>query len=283
MIFGRRWLILQFIGFNKSHSTSYSIISYNCAWLFTYYPNEWLAAYLDCVEEKKKEAALNIVKSFGFKIKSVDINKSSNVWEISEEIQDGEIVKQQFLVQPLTSIKGFGEVAFKEIIENRPFRTIEELILNPKIEYNKLTKKSLDVLARSGALDNLIDDRFSGRKHFWASISIERPKTLKKFQEYIELYRPEGDFSEEEIIEFETSLAGNYPINKVVKIETIKEMKEKGILAISDFQENQNQILCWFVIKNFDLKKTKLGKDYLVVETIDLNNESKKVKCWRFQ
>ena len=34
-------------GFNKSHAVSYSMLSYQCAWLFTYYPVEWMAAFLD--------------------------------------------------------------------------------------------------------------------------------------------------------------------------------------------------------------------------------------------
>ena len=33
-------------GFNKSHAVSYSIISFQCAWLWNYYPAEWMAAFL---------------------------------------------------------------------------------------------------------------------------------------------------------------------------------------------------------------------------------------------
>jgi DNA polymerase-3 subunit alpha len=41
-------------GFNKSHAVSYSIISYQCAWLFNYYPAEWMAAFLDKEPESSK-------------------------------------------------------------------------------------------------------------------------------------------------------------------------------------------------------------------------------------
>jgi DNA polymerase-3 subunit alpha len=33
-------------GFNKSHAVCYSIISYQCAWLYKYFPSEWLASWL---------------------------------------------------------------------------------------------------------------------------------------------------------------------------------------------------------------------------------------------
>jgi DNA polymerase-3 subunit alpha len=34
-------------GFNKSHAMAYAITSYQCAWFLTYYPDEWIASYLD--------------------------------------------------------------------------------------------------------------------------------------------------------------------------------------------------------------------------------------------
>ena len=82
-------------GFNKSHAVSYCLISYQCAWLLNYYQAEWMAAYLDKEPESKKEKAINIAKSFGFKIKEIDVNSSGRVWEISE---DGKT-----LIQPLSS------------------------------------------------------------------------------------------------------------------------------------------------------------------------------------
>lgn len=101
----------------------------------------------------------------------------------------------------MTSIKGLGLIAFKEIINNRPFKNIEELLFNENIKYNKLNKKSLDVLCRSNALSCLTDQRFSGTKHFWSVVAVDRPKVLTKFLENIEKYKSEGDFSENELIE----------------------------------------------------------------------------------
>jgi hypothetical protein len=95
------------------------------------------------------------------------------------------------------------------------------------VSYSKLNKKALDALCRGGALDNIVDDRFSGRKHFWSACVVERPKNLKKFGENIELFRPEGDFSEEEVIQFKTDLTGVFPINLVISTETVEKLTRK--------------------------------------------------------
>ena len=142
-------------GFNKSHAVSYSIISYQCAWLCNYYKAEWTAAFLEREPEHRKEKAINLAKQHGFAIQDINVNTSGMRWEIMD---------QNTLVAPLTTIKGLGEKAIEQILNNRPFRTVEEFIFNEGIVYSKLNKKALDVLCRAGALSGLIDSRFTGDK-----------------------------------------------------------------------------------------------------------------------
>jgi len=257
-------------GFNKSHAVSYSIISYQCAWLYAYYPAEWMAAFLDKEPETRKEKAINIAKRFGFKIAALDINKSGSVWEISE---DGKT-----LIQPLTSIKGLGASAIEQILNNRPFLNAEDLLFREEVVYSKLNKKALDALCRGGALDDLVDERFTGRKHFWSACVVDRPKTLKKLATNMETYRPEGDFTEEEIIQFKTDLTGVFPLNLVITQATIERLSEKGVPPISEF--DPELMLCWFIPRKIVVKKTKKGKTYWIVETIDSNNQLTKIRCW---
>ena len=108
-------------GFNKSHAVSYSMLSYQCAWLAHHHPAEWMAAFLDKEPESRKEKAINIAKGFGFGIRKLDVNTSGRVWEISE---DGET-----LIQPLTSIKGLGDAAIAQIVNNAPLKKVEDFIL----------------------------------------------------------------------------------------------------------------------------------------------------------
>ena len=229
-----------------------------------------MAAFLDKEPESKKENAINIAKSLGYTIAPVDVNTSGKTWEIGK---DG-----RTLIQPLTSIKGFGDSAMAQILDNRPFVDVEDLLFREEIKYAKLNKKALNALCLAGAMDSLIDDRFTGRKHFWSATVVERPKTKKKFHENIDLYRGEGDFSEAEIIQFKTDLTGVFPMNLVISVETIEKLKEKFIPPISEFDEGLQ--ICWFIPRKLTVKKTKKGKEFWILEVIDSNNETEKIRCW---
>ena len=257
-------------GFNKSHAVSYCFISYQCAWLFHYHPAAWMAAFLHKEPETRKEKAINIAKSFGFKIEPMNINLSGNEWRV---LPDGKT-----LVQPLTSVKGLGEKAVAQIMANRPFNTIEEFLFHPDISYSKLNKKCLDVLVRSQALNCLMDDRFNGLKHFWSAVAVDRPRKEKNLHDNIKTYAPEGDFAEEEKIEFLTDLTGVFPMSMVISQEVLDRFNEKRIPPISEFDVDLG--VSWFIPRGIENKKTRNGKDYWIVSVIDSNNKITKIKCW---
>ncbi len=257
-------------GFNKSHAVSYCLLSYQCAWLLNYYPAEWMAAYLDKEPDTRKERAINIAKSYGFEIEALNINTSGTVWEISD---DGKT-----LIQPLTSIKGLGEKAIEQIINNRPFNKIEDFLFNENIVYSKLNKKALDVLVRSQTLNCLMDDRFSGLKHFWSAVAVDRPRKDKKLAENIDKYYPESDFTEEEKIQYLVDLTGVFPINLVMDENIRRRLNELYIPPISEFDEGLQVV--WFIPREIIKKKTKNNKDYYLLRVIDSNSEITTIKCW---
>ena len=257
-------------GFNKSHAVSYSVISYQCAWLFNYYPAEWMAAFLDKEPETRKEKAINLAKKFKFKVKPLDINNSGIVWEIDSD--------NKTLIQPLTSLKGLGDKAIEQIINNRPFNTAEEFLFNDKIIYSKLNKKALDVLVRSGAVSNLVDDRFTGLKHFWSAAVVDRPKSLKKFEENIGLYSPEGDFNDEEKINNLVSLTGIFPMNLVLDSAVKQRLAYYKVPPIGDWDNDLG--VAWFIPREVIPKKTKNGKTYWILKVIDNTSTVTSIKCW---
>tara|TARA_Y100000592_G_scaffold99069_1_gene173933 strand:- start:4250 stop:7681 length:3432 start_codon:yes stop_codon:yes gene_type:complete len=257
-------------GFNKSHAVSYCVLSFQCAWLLNYYPECWMAAFLDKEPDNRKEKAINIAKSYGFSIEPLNVNTSGVVWEISS---DGKT-----LIQPLSSIKGLGDSAIKQIIENRPFDTIEEFIFNDNIVYSKLNKKSLDALCRSQALNCLMDERFTGLKHFWSSIAVDRPRKEKNLLENINNYRDEGDFTEEEKIQYLVDLIGVFPISLVMNENLQNKIDSLMIPPISEFDAELQ--VCWFIPREVIVKKTRNGKDFYIVRVVDSNSETNTIKCW---
>ena len=257
-------------GFNKSHAVSYCMLSYQCAWLLNYYPAEWLAAFLDKEPETRKERAIATAKSMGFKVKQLNVNTSGIVWEISE---DGKT-----LIQPLSSIKGLGSVAIEQIIQHRPFNTVEEFLFHDEIKYSKLNKKALDALCRAQALNDLVDDRFSGLKHFWSACAFDRPRKLKNLEENILKYEPEGDFSEEEKLEHLVNLTGVFPISLVINETVRAKLDHLCVPPISEYDPELG--VTWFIPRECKLKKSKNGKNFYVVKVIDDNNEMNVIRCW---
>ena len=255
-------------GFSKNHAIPYSIISYQCAWLQTYYQDEWVSSFLDHEPEKRKEAAINIARSFGYKVKGLDINTSGNRWEIV----DGK------LVSPLTTVKGLGVAAIEEIIRKRPFSSVEDLLFDKGVVARKVNKKSLDAMCRAGAMESLMDERFFGDKHFWSAVVVDKPKNKKRLNANIEKYRKEGDFSKAERINHLQALTGIYPINMVVPVKAYKFFELHGIMPLSEYDRELGK--GWCIPTEVNLKKTKTGKPYYQVTVIDSSMETQRVNCW---
>lgn len=268
----RLWETFEFFsgyGFNKSHAVSYSILSYQCAWLLNYYPVEWMAAFLDKEPESRKERAINTAKKMGFEIRPLDINLSTKNWDIGEN---------DTLIQPFSSVKGLGDAAIDQILNFRPFNNIEEFLFHDRVVYSKLNKKALDVLVRSEALNSLMDDRFTGLKHFWSAVAVDRAKTKKKFHENIELFKEEGDFTTQEMIEYQVSLTGVFPIHLVMSEDVLNQLDENMIPPLGEFVPDVP--VAWFVPREVVPRKTKNGKLYWIVKVIDSTSTLTSIKCW---
>jgi len=255
-------------GFSKNHAIPYSIISYQCAWMQTYYQDEWIASFLDHEPDKRKEAAINIARSFGYEVSPLDINTSAIRWEI----RDGQ------LISPLTTIKGLGLAAIEEILHKRPFSSVEDLLFDKGVVARKVNKKSLDAMCRAGAMESLMDDRFFGDKHFWSAVVVDKPKNKKKLGENIEKYRDEGTFSKGERINHLQALTGIYPINMVVPVKAYKFFESHGINPISEYDAELGK--AWCVPTEVITRKTKTGKSYYQVIVIDSNMKTQKINCW---
>mgnify|MGYP001204266820 CR=1 FL=1 len=260
-------------GFNKSHAVSYCILSYQCAWLCHHYQPEWTAAFLDKEPDSRKEKAINLAKYYGFDIRKVDLNSSGVFWKVSDNGKQ--------LIQPLTSIKGLGSAAIEQIIDNRPFNTIEDFLFNEEITYSKLNKKSLDALVRSGAADGLMDERFLGQKHFWYAVAVDRPRKEKNLTTNIDMYQGEVEFTQEEKIKNLVELTGIFPMSEVISQETMELLKNnpKGsCYPISEYYDSSTPV--WFIPREVKKKKTKRGRSYYVISVIDSNNEANTIRCW---
>ena len=123
-----------------------------------------------------------------------------------------------------------------------------------------------------------MDNRFTGLKHFWSAVAVDRPRKVKNLEANIELYAPEGDFTEEEKIQSLVDLTGQFPIHRVVKEDVMEKLASMCVPPISEY-DPELQIV-WLVPRKITPKKTKNGKDYLVVDVTDSNSSNIRIRCW---
>lgn len=143
------WEAFASYAFNKSHSTCYSFLAYQTAYLKANYPLEYSAALLDCAKET--EAVTKVIAdiaSKNIKILGPDINESIQIFSVNDKNQ----IRYGF-----NQIKGLGEEIANNIVKEReqngPYKDVFDLV--ERLGERDVQKKYLEALVYSGALDNL--------------------------------------------------------------------------------------------------------------------------------
>ncbi|MBL6847267.1 MAG: DNA polymerase III subunit alpha, partial [Alphaproteobacteria bacterium] len=142
-------------GFNKSHAAAYAIISYQTAFLKTYYPKEFFAASMtmDLSNQNKLSEFYEELKRMNIKIIRPDINKCFADFKFDDD-------NFYYALGGIKSV-GFDAISnvVKERIDNGEFKSINDFLnrVNPK-DINKL---QLEGLVKAGAFDGLENNRNS--------------------------------------------------------------------------------------------------------------------------
>lgn len=133
--------------FNKSHATSYSIISYYCMYLKTYYPLEFFWALLRTEDKKEKIQEISTsIRNEGVKVLPPHINVSGKNFTIDRE--EGAIRGS------LIDIKGIGEAGSQNIIDSQPSKSFFEFLA--KTDRRKVTKAAVYALLCSGSFRGVV-------------------------------------------------------------------------------------------------------------------------------
>jgi DNA polymerase-3 subunit alpha len=137
-------------GFNKSHSAAYALIAYQTAWLKAHYPAYFMAAVLSSDMDNTDKVVMlrNEVESMNLKLNAPSINESHYKFTVENKdtIRFG-----------LGAIKGIGEAAIENIIEDREkdglFVDLFDLCC--RVDLRKVNRRVLDSMIRSGTVDEL--------------------------------------------------------------------------------------------------------------------------------
>ncbi|MEL6170244.1 MAG: DNA polymerase III subunit alpha [Pseudomonadota bacterium] len=140
-------------GFNKSHAAAYAVVSYQTAWLKANYPVEFMAGVMNCdlhLTDKLAVYADEVRRGLAIEIVPPCVNRSDATFTVSE----GRIV------YALGALKNVGVEAMRMIVSARgdkPFATLFDVAR--RVDLKRVGKRSLEMLARAGAFDQLDPNR----------------------------------------------------------------------------------------------------------------------------
>lgn len=141
-------------GFNKSHSAAYALVAYQTAWLKAHYPAAFMAAVLSSDMDNTDKVVVLIEECRSMKLNIVppDVNRSDFRFSASDDTT---------ILYGLGAIKGVGEAAIEAIARERDLRGpyLDLFDFCERLDLNKVNKRVLEALIRSGALDSLNKNR----------------------------------------------------------------------------------------------------------------------------
>ncbi|MFH1230495.1 MAG: DNA polymerase III subunit alpha [Planctomycetota bacterium] len=294
-------------GFNKSHSTAYSMTSYRTAYLKTNYPVEFLAALLsyNTADTDKLLEYIEECKKLNIKILPPDINESfSDFTVVGNDIVFG-----------LSAVKNVGSKAVGHIIEARlkggPFINIYDFC--EKVDLGHVDKLVIESLTKCGAFDCILKQKQGERanrnqllKGLEQIIYISNQHQLDKRHGQLNIIQSpdkQSDYRypllpdvpelpEEETLQYEKESLGFYVSgHPLVKYE--KMLKELSSLSINQLLKItppvENIKICGIIsqVQNVTNKSDKQGQKIAyfklrdltgVIETVIYSDELKKYR-----
>lgn len=278
-------------GFNKSHAVAYAIASYYGAWLMTHYEHEWLSTCLQSENHnvKKLPVMISEIKKLGYKFASADINLSGRTWTYSPQAEA--------LVPPLSSFKGVGDVAMQEILDNRPYRNMDELLYDEDgaWKHSKMNKRCFAALTKMEAFNSLeefdagifknhrqmhelIIENYDILKKNRYGMSIRKAKKLDAPSQLPPLIKSVSDIEDwtrvEKINNF-AEIGGSVNEELVFPEEIMAKIEKSELPALPSLTGNVRKI-AWGCLQDIIKKTSKNGKTFYRIKVIDPQSNY----CW---
>ncbi|PDH21226.1 MAG: DNA polymerase III subunit alpha [Pelagibacterales bacterium MED-G42] len=265
-------------GFNKSHAAAYAIISYQTAYLKTYYPKEFIAASMtmDISNQNKLSEFYEELKRLNIEVIRPDIN---------ECFADFRTIDNNFYYA-LGGIKAVGYEAISNIVDERlkngKFLSINDFLnrVNPK-DINKL---QLEGLVKAGAFDKLNSNRQALFNAIPSFISKNKNIFDNKSTNQIDLFN-EDETGQNNIIsniedwKFEHRLSkefeavgffiSDHPLNQFTEIFEDYKIKDYSNFCTNDNLKEGNIAATLLKVQE---RKTAKGNSYAVLKLTDLTS-----------
>lgn len=282
-------------GFNKSHSAAYALIVYWTAYFKANYPLEFFAAIMTTEVHNLDRFVVfvNEAKEKGINIFLPDVNLSDYDFEIEENQADKENFRKIGIRFGLFAIKGVGAALINEIKKERKNgKFVSYKDFGYRMKQNGITKKQLESLILSGALDGLDGNRFEKYK----SIDKVLEYSQKKYESEEDLQmilfggkkeisvdfqmEKSDEFPQKVLLQNEKEYLGIYvsshPLNE--KKNLINIISHNKISEIS--QKELKKIRIIGIVKNVKKFATRTGKEPMVKFEMEDFQKSIEVVCF---
>ncbi|MGM0472465.1 MAG: DNA polymerase III subunit alpha, partial [Bacillota bacterium] len=266
-------------GFNKSHSAAYALVSYQTAYLKTYYPVEYMAALLSSVMGNSDKVARYIeeCERMGIEVLPPDVNESRVRFTVVEDrIRFG-----------LAAVKHVGSKAIEEIIASRRREGEFESVVDfcQKVSLGRVNQRVIESLIKAGAFASLpghraqllaiIDELYQRCRR----IQKEKSNGQSSFGDLMEedqfsqvdLTLPDcAEYSIEELLALEKEYLGLYlsghPLDQYDYL-----LDSQELVPISEVKElaDQEQVKFGGVINQVNQIRTKHNQEMAFVEVED--------------
>ena len=270
-------------GFNKAHAASYGVVAYQTAYMKANYPVQYMAAVLQAEfgDAEKVSLIVQECKRMNIEVLPPDVNESfRNFAMVSKPGEKGRI---RF---GLSAIKNVGEhiceVIYRERKNNGTYQSLEDFLM--RVKDKDLNKKSVESMAKSGALDCFLIDRgilLANIENILFFIKDSREKSVSNqnslfsgtpisFDNKVTLKEADNATMDEKLL-WEKDLLGLYVSSHPFSF--YKEVLKNVTVDLCDIEEydRDKMVVVGGVIEGLKKMITKKGKIMMFVSIQDLS------------
>lgn len=267
-------------GFNKSHSISYSHISYYTAWLKCHYPTEFMCSLLNSINPNsdKSQEYLSECKRLEIEILPPDINFSGEKYVVVDENR---------IATGFTAVKGVGEAAIMQIVNGQPYNHLGELFA--KTEGRVVNKRVIQAMAKAGAFDslkltrkNVFENYAKYRTRVQNYIKKDKDISILKFAEYDEEWeRREILISEKEVLGRTISGSLHEVFEGFFNKDSSLVTPLNSITNKSEGSKVRIEVIINSKLKEFTIRRGKnIGKKFAKYLVEDVNSNTAEMTVW---
>lgn len=280
----------QGYGFGKAHAACYGRVAYQTAYMKANFPVEYMCAVLtaEAGDIEKISQVISECKKMGIQVLPPDINSSFKDFTVVKENNE----TKDMIRFGLLTIKNLGGNIADNIIAERmangPYTDIENFF--NRIQNKDLNKKSVEALAKAGALDQL-EERNNILKNIDKLLEYVRAYKITKSQNQSSLFSLVADGSPlpqlrfektnpatlEEKLKWEKELLGVYvsghPMEKIIQSTNYKNTKNKFAIELFKSQKPARLVSVAGMISESRRIFTKKGEPMMFIKLQDLSDE----------